>query len=710
MKKGKRKIKKSFLLISVALISLLVVVLLQITRMELMKDVTELQVDLDSELSYTLTVTYDGVDRNGAASIDSSGKPKIIKIDSDYIYVEDVLPDGLIFEKFNFEGNDNVSIGSSKRDETSEGTCNGYVVNDSKGSTDPKSNHGLHYDEASRKVTFKIKNLTAGCKLSVGIVTKTPTSIEGNRKDFYNTATAWESTQMVYSNMVHAWIQKKNNVTMHKVTYQYTGNVPSGVTPPVEQEYAVGTTVGVVGEPKVEGYTFNGWTSVVSINNGKFTMPDSDVVIIGSFTENTKYEVSYTIDGIQPDGYVVPSTKSYYEKSTVKVDSMKSGDTFKGYRFLGWESTDIEISKDSDFAMPSKNVRIVGKWEQVKYKVTYDFYEGVRPPNYQDILNTINNQENTYIPGSSVTLPNIEDVEGYHFQGWYESNGFLMPEHDVTVYGEWMERKGLFSPTITKEIIGPKEYYYPGDTISFKITVNNNADYPIEKVVVRDNNPKASFYAMNNSCVSIRDSDTGEVLSTSCKYEQRTDHIIEITSIAAHSSENLYGSYLVTDDDFGEEENEVEILGAITNNNYSLDTTKEYKDSVKFKIVSRVNICKNVDVKGIEKDFQFKITNQDASYETWVSLNDGECKTVFLEPGNYKIKELIPQEFNLASSTIGKNKEPVTNYNNDQLFQVEEFTEYNISFNNEYKKKGFLHSFGRVINTIKNRMSSLELI
>ena len=49
--------------------------------------------------------------------------------------------------------------------------------------------HGLHYNANTRTVSFKVDNLQAGCVLTVGVITRTPASVNG-RVDFYNYGTA----------------------------------------------------------------------------------------------------------------------------------------------------------------------------------------------------------------------------------------------------------------------------------------------------------------------------------------------------------------------------------------------------------------------------------------------------------------------------------------------------------------------------------------
>ncbi len=705
MKKHKRKTNKSVLAICLVLVALTTFILLQFTKMEKLENIFDLQVDLDSELAYTLSVSYDGVDRNSDKSselLNTDGKPKIIKVESGYIYVEDILPDGLEFQKFNFVGDDDQVLGATKRDSSVAGKCNGYVVNDSGSSTDPKNNHGLHYDEETRKITFKIKNLTAGCKLDVGIITKTPKTIEGYKKDFYNTATAWEGTQMAKSNMTHAWIQTKKT-SVNKVRYRLVNNpvdgtiVPPNVSAPDTQEYAPNSVVNVAFEPKVEGYTFSGWKIVdplsLQITNGKFTMPSfenesDEVVLEGYFTELPKYEVAYRIDGDdKPSGYVLPLTSSYYANETVKVDSMNAGDVFKGYTFLGWETTDVNISSDKDFIMPSKNVEIVGRWEKIKYKVTYAFQDGVRPPNYREILNELNNKDNTYAPGEKVKLPIVEDIpateysNGYHFQGWYKEDNFVMPEENVIVYGEWKIVRKIFAPSISKEIINKKDYYKKGDIVEYNIIVTNSENYEIKNVIVKEHNVNAQF---------INNNDT---------YNIRSTHVVEIPSIPAKGSVIVKATYEVAENDIGTIVNMVEILGATADNN-DLDTSEEakekYKATASFDIWPELKISKKVlNEDSTDKVFQFHITS-DNGYDSWLNLTNNEEQVLYLEPDDtYYIKEVVPQEYTLESVTgdISDNGEGI---------EVKLGEKYSVEFTNKHHRKGYYHSDGRVSNEVKD--------
>lgn len=170
---------------------------------------------------------------------------------------------------------------------------------------------------------------------------------------------------------------------LRSVKYEYTGEVPDmAPTLPLETNYIPGAKINVAENINLLGYTFSGWTTTdVTIANGTFTMPDSDVILTGSFTKvEETYSVKYKIDGIVPNNYVVPSTKNYYANTLVNVDSLETNTVFCGYRFLGWTTTDVTVSDDKNFVMPEKNIEFTGTFEEVTYKLTYQFYDSVLPP------------------------------------------------------------------------------------------------------------------------------------------------------------------------------------------------------------------------------------------------------------------------------------------------------------------------------------------
>ena len=517
----------------------------------------DVKVEENSELTYYIDVTYDGKDGEAITSSDSATS----QVYSDYIYVEDKIPDGLLFQ--GFVETDDGTIGAVKRSDNS--FCAGYVED---------GVDGLHYNSSTRTVSFRVKKLQAGCKITVGIRTMTPSLGDKMRMDFYNTAYGREGSMSVKSNTVHVFMGRES-VTSYNVSYQYTGTVPEGAPEvPPTSSYVSGSTVGVSQDVHVDGYVFSGWsTSDVTVTNKSFTMPSKNVTFRGSFRKDTSptYEVSYTIDGDVPEGYLPPTDKNYVSGADVKLDSLKVGDIINGYRFLGWTTSDVElpdISVDDSviFEMPPKNVSIVGKFERISYTVSYEFQGNVVPPNADSLLPT----EKEYYPGDTVSVASNPKASGYQFLGWYSSDEFVMPEEDVVIYGEWSRVTGTFSPTITKTIANKKSFYQNGDVVNFNIMVSNTASFPIKDVILKELTEGSKFISGSG-------------------YTVLNDQYIKIPTIPANGGVNVLAQYEVGNDPVKNVTNVVQLTGAIADNNYSLDTSKEYKAEVSF-VVSNLSL------------------------------------------------------------------------------------------------------------------------
>lgn len=531
----------------------------------------DVEVEPNSELTYYLDVTYDGVDKYGVESSNTA----IAQINSGYIYVEDKIPEGLEF--VGFVTTADGTIGATERNTNKE--YSGYVVDDTKetSKTEGKWNsgkteytyHGLHYTKADRTVRFTVKNLKAGGKLTVGIITKTPESVDDAstsekeiRRDFYNFATAVEDMLNSVSNTVHVFMGKADAI-LYTVKYEYEGALPENVPSLSDSmKFSEGSSVGVAGNIEVAGYTFSGWTSSdVSIANGSFKMPNKDVVLKGSFTKKDSHKVKYEISGDRPKDYVAPLEKEYYANSTVIVDSLKVGDIIDGYKFLGWETKDVTISADNDFVIGDNDVTLIGKFEQIKYKVEYKFYDTVLPENSDSLLP----ETKEYAPGEKITITTVADVTGYEFLGWYSDDTFKMPEKDVVIYGEWKKVIGTFEPKIEIEILDKKDSYKKGDTVEFRLAVTNQNNFPIKEVIVSEKNKDIEFKENTN-------------------YKKESANFVTIDKIEANGVVYLYSSYVVTDNDEGKIKNEVEILGSLADNGYSL-VDKDYKANYEFNVV-----------------------------------------------------------------------------------------------------------------------------
>lgn len=566
----------------------------------------------NSDLTYYIDVIYDGTDAKAVTSSDTA----TADVHSDYIYVEDKIPDGLIFKEF--VSTEDGTIGAVKR---SDGTsCPGSVVGDFA---------GLDYNESTRTVSFKVKNLQAGCKLTVGIVTTTP-ALTGKRMDFYNTAFARENDFSTKSNTVHAFMGDEE-ATLYSVTYKYTGTVPDNVPDaPTVSSYNEGATVGVEAEPNVSNYTFSGWSSTdVTVTNGSFTMPAKNVTFTGSFTEKTTYNVVYSITGDAPDGFAVPSTKSYSYGSDVKLDSLKAGDVISGYRFLGWTvPSTVTVNDEGIFQMPNTNITITGSFEKIKYTVSYQFQGSVIPSNASSLLPATV----SYEPGETVTVADDPVTTGYKFLGWYKSKTFVMPEENVVITGEWMLFSGYFAPSISIDIVNKKDAYQNGDIVNFNIVVTNTASFTIKDVMLQEKLDGAIF------------------VSNGTSYTVMNDSFVKLDTLTAGASVTISAKYVVSNDIVNDYVNVVELTGALADSGYYLDTTKDYKVSVNFKVS---NVALNVILKNTSGD--------DLTNSQFTLYKDANLSTEFgkgmnftgLVPGNtYYLKQTkVDTGYQILSNT-----------------------------------------------------------
>ncbi|MBQ8157079.1 BspA family leucine-rich repeat surface protein [Candidatus Saccharibacteria bacterium] len=519
----------------------------------------------ETELTYYLTVKADGVDKNGVQSNDNT-RAEIL---SGQATVTDKLPAGLEFVGFITTANG--SIGAVARDDATT-TCSGEVIDDTQeAATDTGAwnadhseytYHGLHYNANTRTVSFRTAQIQAGCELTVGVVTKTPQLGAAQRMDFYNTANLSEGLLNLNSNTAHVWMGREKT-PIYKVTYAYTGDVPAGAPAvPEEQSYSADLTVGVAAVPEVDGYVFSGWqTSDVVVSGDGFTMPSGDVAFVGSFTPKPaaqQYKVTYVIDGEVPEGYVVPREKTYEAGAIVTPDSTSAGLELGEYIFEGWTSSDVVLDENG-FAMPTGDVVVHGSFKKKTYKVTYRFDSAVLPPNAESLLPATAE----YPAGATVALAANPAAEGYRFLGWYANESFTMPAADVEIVGEWMRVAGLFSPEITIKITNEKEKFQVGDEVEFEIVVKNTAGYDIHDVFVKE-------------LLS------GVELLPGGDYTIKSDTVVLIPTIDAGGTVTIKAKYVVTEETDEEIINTVEIQGAIADNNYLFDTSKEYRAATGF--------------------------------------------------------------------------------------------------------------------------------
>lgn len=626
------------------------------------------RVEEGSNLTYYLDVTYDGKDSEATVSSDTA----LAKVYSDFILVEDKIPDGLTFKEF-VGPSSGTEIGAVSRDDSST-SCPGYVI----GGTD-----GLVYDSTNRTVSFKIKGLQAGCKLTVGISTTVSNLGNSTRKDLYSVAYARENAFSRYSNATHTFMGIESLV-LHSVSYKYADDspIPDGAPDlPDSQSYEPEALVNLVSEPSVPGYKFSGWEAsnvTITTDSKSFTMPDEDVVFVGSFSKTDQYKVAYSLsDDVKPSEYVLPNEGEYTSGEYFKIDVLKSGDIINGYRFLGWDLSSLSgcVSSDSSdidsstiCLMPSSDVNIVGKFEKIKYSVTYQFKGDVLPSNADSLLPS----GESYNFQDEVTLADNPTASGYRFLGWNASNTFKMPEEDVVIYGEWAVQAGTFSPSIIITASSDGETYTDSDNIYskndkkvlFKTTISNTASYAISEVMVKNN--------LDNNTIKASDN-----------YKLLNNQYISIPTIAAGGSVDIISEFNIPDVVYNVYSVKMDVIGAVADSNYYLDETTANSSTLAFTVS---NIGLNINV--VDPDGNSLTDNNFALYKSSDYSDEPiEGKSFLgLQPGiTYYLKQtrvsagyVMTKPLTVNISTDGTITIDDTELQNDNFISTVQITNKNI--------------------------------
>lgn len=94
-------------------------------------------------------------------------------------------------------------------------------------------------------------------------------------------------------------LAKNEPKATYTVTYEYEGEVPEGAPAvPGESTHSQGDKITVEEKPTFDGYTFTGWTvespGGVEITDGSFTMPEGNVVLVGTWQRNIEGTITVT--------------------------------------------------------------------------------------------------------------------------------------------------------------------------------------------------------------------------------------------------------------------------------------------------------------------------------------------------------------------------------------------------------------------------------
>ena len=284
------------------------------------------------------------------------------------------------------------------------------------------------FDINSYKVTYKVDGKPVGEVETYNYGTLV-TVRQSPEKEGY-TFSGWSRTEAFEMPARDIVIEGSYKINSYTVTYKVDGE-QYGET----ETYEYGAAVTLREKPSREGYTFKGW----SYENG-FKMPAGDVVIEGSYKINS-YTVTYKVDGQQ---YGEPEVYKYNE-----LVRLKSEPTKEGYTFSHW-------NYGEDFLMPAKDVVIEGSFGINSYTVTYKV-DGVQYGSTE-----------TYEYGSTVTLREEPEREGYTFNGWNRKGNFTMPAGDIVIEGSFKINSYTVTYKVDGEISGETESYEYGADVTLR--------------------------------------------------------------------------------------------------------------------------------------------------------------------------------------------------------------------------------------------------
>ena len=246
----------------------------------------------------------------------------------------------------------------------------------------------------------------------------------------------------------------------YKVTYQYTGKVPTGASElPAETTEKYGAAVTVAADATAPGYTFSGWS-----REDGFTMPAENVTITGSFTANgeTPYKVEHYQQNLEDDGYTLAET----ENLTGETDTTATANpkTYTGFAFDGTAEGTVasgNIAGDGSLVLKLYYTRN-------SYDVTYA-YTGTVPTGASALP-----KKATVKYGAPVTVAEAATAPGYTFSGW-SRNDFTMPAENVTITGSFTANSNT-EYTVRHHFQNILDDAYDADTAMLSETLSGTTD------------------------------------------------------------------------------------------------------------------------------------------------------------------------------------------------------------------------------------------
>ena len=277
----------------------------------------------------------------------------------------------------------------------------------------------------------------------------------------------------------------------YKVSYEYTGTVPTGASAlPEEATYKYKENVTVAAKATAPvGYTFEGWD-----REGSFTMPSEDVTIRGTFKANTDtvYKVEYYYQNEKTGKYELEGTaKERYGTTdqTVEVTDLDKTPV-KDLEHYVFDSNVTGTKLSGTVAGDGSLVLKV--YFSLQYSVTGTIdNEGTVTNANQTVAYAKSSQEMVFAAQPGYIIKTIT-VNGKKQDVSKDQNTYTYPvneavKEDITV--EVKTEKAAPHLTVTKTTTSkPKNgsTYALGEKITYQITVKNDGNVSVKNITVSD--------------------------------------------------------------------------------------------------------------------------------------------------------------------------------------------------------------------------------
>ena len=190
-----------------------------------------------------------------------------------------------------------------------------------------------------------------------------------------------------------------------------------------------------------DGYEFVSYTvtdadsNVVSVTDGKFTMPAKNVTVTATFNA---INYSVTVEQPQKGGSVGASA----DTATVGTEVALLASVGAGYEFVSYAVTAADGSpvpvSNGKFTMPAKNVKVTATFKALNFTVTFNANDGSQSPAMKTQV------FETEVPQALKAIVELGfSKNGFTFAGWAKS-----PDAEQAAYADGAFYKGTLSVTL----------------------------------------------------------------------------------------------------------------------------------------------------------------------------------------------------------------------------------------------------------------------